>query len=100
MSCQPRGTFNGAFDGAGNLATSTDALGTTTSYTYDSAGNETRADVRNAAANLLRRIDHTYDANGNRISETVWRTVGATLTPQTTQFSYDGANRWSQRPTR
>jgi RHS repeat-associated protein len=88
-----RGTINGTFDSAGKLLTSADALGTTTTYTYDAAGRETRAEVRDASSTLLRRVDHAYDANGNRISESIWRTVSGTLTPFTTQFSYDGASR-------
>ncbi len=87
-----RGTINGTFDSAGKLLTSADALGTTTTYTYDAAGHETRAEVRDASSTLLRRVDHTYDGNGNPISESVWRTVSGTLTPFTTQFAYDGAS--------
>ena len=70
-----RGTINGTFDSAGKLLTSADALGTTTTYTYDAAGHETRAEVRDASSTLLRRVDHAYDANGNPTSESVWRTV-------------------------
>ncbi len=87
------GTYSGTFDGSGNLATSTDSLGTVKSYTYDSAGNETREDVRDAASKLLRRTDHSHDANGNVLTETVWRTIAGTLTAQTTTFAYDAANR-------
>ncbi|MFT3791350.1 MAG: PASTA domain-containing protein [Rudaea sp.] len=93
MSVPGMGTFDGTFDGSGNLATSTDSIGTVKSYSYDSAGNETRADVRDASSNLLSRTDHTYDANGNKLTETVWRTVGGTLTAQTTTFAYDASNR-------
>lgn len=71
----------------------TDALGTTTSASYDAAGNVIREEISSVGAVLLRRTDWTYDANGNKLSETIYRTIGGSLTPLTTRFSYDAANR-------
>ncbi len=93
MTVPQRGTYDGTFDGYGNLSTSTDAAGTTTTYTYDAAGNETSAQVRDASSTLLKRTDHTYDALGNTTSETIYRTVGGTLTPFTSTLAYDADNR-------
>ncbi len=70
-----------------------DALGTTTALTRDSKGNVTREDVRDASSTLLRRMDLAYDTNGNKKSETLYRTVGGALVPFTTQYVYDAANR-------
>ncbi len=71
----------------------TDALGTTTSASYDAAGNVIREEISTVGAVLLRRTDWAYDANGNKLSETMYRTIGGSLTPLTTRFSYDAANR-------
>jgi RHS repeat-associated protein len=70
-----------------------DALGNTTAMTRDAAGRVTREDVVDAGSVLLRRVDFTYDANGNKTSATLYRTIGAVLTPLTTQYTYDVANR-------
>ena len=70
-----------------------DALGNNTVLTRDAAGHVTREEAFDAAAVLLRRVDFTYDANGNKTSQTLYRTVGAALMPLTTRYAYDAANR-------
>ena len=70
-----------------------DALGTTTTFTRDGAGNVIKEEVRDASNVLLRRMDLTYDANGNKASQTLHRTIDGVYTPLKTQFGYDAANR-------
>ncbi len=102
------------YDAAGNLTASTnplsgmttstsnaqglateriDALGNRTALGYDSYGRLIREDVFQGAATLLRRTDHSYDSNGNRIRSTLFRTIDGTLTPLSTDYGYDAANR-------
>ena len=71
----------------------TDTLGTTTTVTYDATGNVAREEIRSAGAMLLRRTEWSYDPNGNKLSATTYRTIGGSLTPLTTRFAYDAANR-------
>jgi RHS repeat-associated protein len=52
-----------------------------------------REEIFDAGSVLLRRVDSTYDVNGNRTSSTLHRTVDGTSTPLTTQYAYDAANR-------
>ena len=52
-----------------------------------------REDVLASGGALLRRGDTTWDANGNKTSETLHRTIGGTLTPLTTRYTWDAANR-------
>ena len=77
----------------GQPVQATDALGTTAVLTRDAAGNIIREEMRDAGNTLLRRMEWTYDANGNKRSEKLYRTIGGVLTAQTTQFGYDAANR-------
>ena len=70
-----------------------DALGNKAMFTYDAAGRVTREETFDAGSVLLRRIDSTYDGNGNRITSTLHRTVDGVSTPLTTQYTYDAANR-------
>jgi YD repeat-containing protein len=77
----------------GGVIQTQDAGGTRTVLTRDASGNVTREDILDAASILLRRTDSTYDANGNKLSETLHRTIDGSLTLLTTQFTYDAANR-------
>jgi RHS repeat-associated protein len=77
----------------GQPTQSVDAVGTVTTNTRDAAGRVVREEVRGADTVLLRRIDYTYDANGNRTSETLHRTINGVVTPLTTSYAYDAANR-------
>jgi len=70
-----------------------DALGNRTALSYDAFGRLIREDVFEGAATLLKRTDHAYDSNGNRIRSTLFRTIDGTLTPLATDYGYDAANR-------
>ncbi len=93
LSTPTQGAVAVVLNSQGQSIRSNDALGTQTVYTYDSSGNVSREDALDVSSKLLRRIDYTYDANGNKTSETLYRTVGGVLTPFTTWYTYDGANR-------
>ena len=88
-----QGPVTAVFNGQGQVASRIDALGTKTAYTYDASGNVIREDVLSATSTLLRRTDAAYDANGNKQSETRYRTIGGTLTPLMTQYAYDATSR-------
>jgi RHS repeat-associated protein len=75
------------YDGTGNFTSLVDAGGTAT-FVYDDAGN-----VISETDPLGNEKHYTYDANGNKLSQTLFRTVGATLQPLTTTFQYDAENR-------
>ncbi|MEP7181304.1 MAG: RHS repeat-associated core domain-containing protein [Betaproteobacteria bacterium] len=87
------GTGTAVINAQGMPLQTSDAIGTTKNLTRDAAGNVTREEIRDVSNTLLRRIDFTYDANGNKASETLYRTIGGVSTPLTTQFGYDAANR-------
>lgn len=87
------GTTTAIFNAQGQPSLIQDILGNTRILTHDSFGNVTREEVFDGSITLLRRTDLTYDANGNKLSETLYRTIDGTLTPLTTQFTYDAANR-------
>ncbi len=74
-------------------ARNTDALGTSTLYTYDAQGNVAREEVRDSADRLLSRNDFAYDAAGRVIERTSYRTTGGALKGETTRFTYDPAGR-------
>ena len=80
-------------DARGEPVESVDATGTRTVLTRDVAGRVIREDVLASGGALLRRGDTTWDANGNKTSETLHRTIGGTLTPLTTRYTWDAANR-------
>ena len=92
ISTPLQGAITAVFDGAGLPVSGTDALGTKTVLTHDAYGNVTREDVLDALSSLLKRTDYTYDANGNKMSETRYRTINGVLTPLTWQYTYDAAN--------
>jgi RHS repeat-associated protein len=70
-----------------------DPLGNVTTKSYDSAGNLIEEDIFDASGNLVRKREVSYDANGNRLSETLYRTINGTLQSITTTFEYDKMNR-------
>lgn len=111
------GTTN-TYDNNGNLLFVTNALSIVTAYGYDSQGNklaETNAlgfpeqviinnlydqfgDLTNTATldallTSLRTISYTYDANGNRMTQTTTRTTPGGVRTMLGQWIYDGANR-------
>jgi YD repeat-containing protein len=77
----------------GDVTRGEDPLGTVTTLSRDRAGNLVREDVFAPGGTLLRRRDYTYDANGNRLTDTLHRTIDGTLRALTTTFGYDAANR-------
>ncbi|MEO8344112.1 MAG: RHS repeat-associated core domain-containing protein [Betaproteobacteria bacterium] len=87
------GATTSTSDGRGLPMGSVDAMGTTIVLTRDAAGNLVREEVFDAASQLLRRVEFTYDANANLLSETLYRTNSGVLTPLTTMFAYDASNR-------
>lgn len=98
------------YDDGGQLIARTDPLGHTTTYVVDEHGRELREidalgnysenafDDRgnlahesryDAADTLLSRKSYTYDAAGNRLTETEWITIDGVLTPSTIAYAYD-----------
>lgn len=102
------------YDANGNLISFTNAVGIETHYGYDVQGNRiaitnafglpeqvivlnaynefgwlTNTTTLNAQLSTLNSVSYTYDANGNRLSETRTRSAGNVLT----QWEYDAANR-------
>jgi RHS repeat-associated protein len=98
------------YNGAGNILTSKNALGNTTTYTYNISGGQ-RSSMTDALGNttsysytgsyLNKETDalgnvttYTYDANGNRASRTVKRTLpSGTVETLVTTNEYDRLNR-------
>jgi RHS repeat-associated protein len=98
------------YDAAGNMTSRTDALGRTTSYDYDALGHKTEmvaptptsptgsaastttyaydalGNLTQTAAPLARTTNSTYDANGNKLTDTDAR-------GNTTSYVYDALNR-------
>jgi len=107
-SCTVRGNLHNTFDAAGNLLTATDALGHTTTYTYDSSNNvlsqavqlnstttPTTSYTYNSVGQVLTVTDalghattNTYDAHGNLTSVTT-PVPGGGPTASVTQFGYN-----------
>lgn len=98
-----------SYSATGNPTLITGADGRSVGFGYDAAGNQTSLTdpagnvstlERNRFGNLTRIVDGagnetvlTYDANGNRLSSTVFRMVGGVRTAVTTRFEYDARNR-------
>jgi len=78
---------NLTYDSQGNLTGKTDDAGNTRSASYSSTGL-----VVEEVDALGYRTTYTYDVNGNRTSETVFRTIGGVLTPLVTTREYDEIN--------
>ena len=68
-SCTIRGTIHNIFDNYGNLLSTTDALGHTTSYTYDSFGNVTSQSVA-LDANTTATSSFTYNSFSEALTVT------------------------------
>jgi RHS repeat-associated protein len=93
------------YDASGNPLTISDANGAVVNeFSYDTSGNVTQARALggtwnmeyDAFGNMTRRTGpggldnaHTYDQNGNRLSETVRRTTSAGMTEETSSYTYD-----------
>lgn len=87
------GTTTVETNARGETIRSRDSAGTLTTYTYDASGNIAREDITDASGTLLRRVDFTYDANGNKLTETLYRTIDGASTALKTAYAYDATNR-------
>jgi len=87
------GTTN--FYSGSQMLGSVDAVGTTTTNYYDPSTGYLLATATLGAVSgaILSSNTFTYDANGNRLTSTVWRMSGGDWTPATTTYVYDGMNR-------
>jgi RHS repeat-associated protein len=82
-------TYLYTYDNEGNLITRTEiATGNVREYQWDFRNRLTAIIDLDASANVLQRIDYTYDAFNARISEKVTTAAGVTLT----DFVYDRDN--------
>lgn len=79
------------YDDYGNLLTRADALGNVMENAYDIRGRLTNAVVRDAAGTLLSLTRHTYDRNGNQLTQTKVDPGSGVEFPVSN--SYDGNNR-------
>jgi len=110
ISLQPSMASQFSYDSNGNMASRIDALGRTTSYTYDSLGHKLTmteplpnsstspsaattsytydafGNLTQTAAPLGRTTSSTYDGNGNKLTDT---DAGG----NTTSYQYDALNR-------
>lgn len=68
-------------------------MGTRRQAAYNASGNILSEVNRDAGSALLRRKTYTYDTNGNRLSETLYRTEGGVERSYTTSYSHDPRNR-------
>jgi RHS repeat-associated protein len=85
------------YDGNGRLLSQKDAVGNTVTNRYDSLGNVTNTSTLDAQDVELTRTGYSYDANGNRISQTAKRTLkGGGIELAATTLVYDGQNRLTQ----
>ena len=87
------GSSTSSPDVRGQPVSTVDAQGNRKALTRDAVGNITREETFDTSATLLRRVDSTYDAYGNKLSETLYRTINGVLTPLTMQYVYDAAHR-------
>lgn len=75
-------------------ATATSGMsGLVTANVLDGAGQVLREERRDDGGRLVARVDYTYDANGNRVSQTETRTAGTVVRQLTTTYTYDSMNR-------
>jgi RHS repeat-associated protein len=83
-----------SYNTLGDLDSEVEPNGTYTTNRYDEFGNVTNTMVKNSAGTVLRSSWFTYDANGNKTSQTAWRTLstGAKET-NTTRYTYDAQDR-------
>jgi RHS repeat-associated protein len=81
------------YDPQGLPAGSEDAAGTLATNSYDGSDNLIATATLDVSGNLLSTNSFTYDANGNRLTSTVWRRVNGFWTSATTTNIYDAMNR-------
>jgi len=96
------GNLLGTADALGNTTTnfyayglltgSRDAVGTVTANYYDSTNNLIST-ATYVGSTILSSNTFTYDANGNRLTSTVWRITNSVWTGAITKFVYDAMNR-------
>jgi len=77
----------------GQVTSTTDMRGHTTTYTYYPDGHAWEGWKATESSPETGTITYTYDANGNVKSETRERTVNGLLTSETTSHDYDAQNR-------
>jgi RHS repeat-associated protein len=80
----------------GLLMGSRDAIGTVTTNTYDTTNNNLIATATLSSGVILSSNTFTYDADGNRLTSTVWRQVSGSWVGATTRYVYDSMNRVTQ----
>ena len=82
-------TWLNTYDGAGNRIRETGPLGNYTLIEYNAQGGVTAKERYNSSDVRLRRMEYTYDANGNKLSQTVIVSIGGTPTAATTTYTYN-----------
>lgn len=82
-------SFALAYNSQGRVTRRTDPLGNVAAMVYNANGYPTRLEHFDGQNNLLRKEEFTYDANGRRLSATLYRTMDGGITPLTTQFGYN-----------
>jgi len=107
-------TISYSYDAAGNLSYYEDAVGNNYSIDHSNSGQPTNVEdprgnlsisvygsaglpiskeLKDANGELIKRNEYTYDLNGNKLSETEYRTIDGVLTPITEEYQYDSLNR-------
>ena len=80
-------------DERGRPTATTDPAGLGTTVVHSPTGEVLREERRDGAGRLLARMDYSYDANGNRVTETETRTTGTDVRQVTTSYTFDALNR-------
>ncbi|MFC1601373.1 RHS repeat-associated core domain-containing protein [Candidatus Sumerlaeota bacterium] len=83
-------TYN--YDLRGNLALTTNGNGTKAVYGYDDAQRLTSLSNETSTGSLISSYAYVLDRVGNRIQETRNEPLLPTITPEVTDYSYDGAD--------
>ncbi len=90
----PLGHGSTNFYGDGQMLGSVNAIGTASTNYYDpSTGYLLATATLDASGAILSSNTVTYDADGNRLTSSVWRRVGGTWISATTAYIYDGMDR-------
>ena len=82
-------TLTYTYDADGNRILTQDSLGGVTTYIYDAA-NELTSEQFGGTGQTPLRIDMTYDARGELLSETRYSDLAGTQKVVTTNYSYNG----------